>query len=181
MDIQTALSRTHSFSELLPIASQAEAKLSCLGCGYLCVAGYSGTIHIDALASRTLELLRRSNYEFSEAEREPGKRLAGRIDVLYHDIDMQLIGAGCFTKTLNILRELATAIFDWISGVKSVRFEWHGLAQSPNNDFQYYTRTQFQNLFGISPEEAESRNNISDKKQGPPPRWEPHRGMATIN
>jgi len=174
MNIQTALSNARSFSELLPIAQHAEVNISFWGSRYVCVNGYQGTLEVDALASKTLELLRQTNYEFSEEEREVGKRLAGRIDNVYHDDMMQCINAPCFTQITMFFITFTSSIIDWIRGVPSTQFEWYGLEQrlwhvSPpnyNSDFNYYTRAQLQAVFGITPEEADRRGYRRQERNG---------------
>lgn len=166
MNIHTALSGARSFSELLPIADHAEAKLSSWGERYICVAGFSGTLHIDALASRTMELLRQLNYEFSESEREPGKHLAKKIDKLYEDSFRQAEEANPFTRAFNILREIISGLFNYFSSTHSIWFQWHQGSFQHNVDFYFYTQMQLQTVFGISPEEAERRDCCRDSRDG---------------
>jgi hypothetical protein len=171
MNIKKTVSEIQSFSGLLPIAERAEVKLSLWGSRHVCVAGYEGTLHIDALASRVMRLLRQVNYEFNETERGPGKRLAARIDQLHAESDRQVMGANLFTQGLVTLRKTITCIFDFFIKCKviSTRFHWGSFGF--NDDFGHYTRTQLQTVFGLSPEEAERRNYIVGGHGGENPRW----------
>lgn len=174
MNIQTALSNARSFSELLPIAQHAEVNITFWGSRYVCVNGYQGTLDVDALASKTLELLRQTNYEFSEQERDVGKRLAWRIDNVYADAGTQCRNAHCFTQITMFFIAFTSSIIDWIRGVPSTRLEWFGLEQrlwhvSPpnyNSDFDYYTRVQLQAVFGITAEEADRRGYHRQESNG---------------
>jgi hypothetical protein len=169
MQIQQRLSETQSFSGLLPLAEHAEAKLSFWESRYLCVAGYEGTLGIDALASKTLELLHQANYEFSEEEREVGVRLARRIDVLYNDINIQIANYSCCKKTIFFFINVVSSLFYGIIGHPDIRSKWYGiglyanhdLGQYSNDDFSFYTQAQLQARFNISPAEASRRGFFS--------------------
>jgi hypothetical protein len=178
MYIERAVSDTQSFSGLLPIAEQAEARLSFWGYQYVYVNGYEGTLHIDALASRVLELLREVDYEFSEAERESGKQLAEKIDRLYVDTDRQFSEANCFTQAMTVLREIISRIFNYcILGNQPIRIMWHDdYLFNPNRNitFKFYTRTQFQDAFQMSPEKAEQNGyHLNSSYSGGNLRWAP--------
>jgi hypothetical protein len=175
MNLQAVVSNASSFSELLPIAERAEPHLSFWGSRYITVAGYEGSIDIDDLASHTLQLLSQFRFEFSLAEHEAGKRLAARIDTIYYEHHRQVDESHCFTRILLALRTWPCAIFNYLAyGDRGMLMKWRGQEQS-NDLFNYYTRAQFQEAFGMSPEEAERRDYIWDCRPGweggPPPRW----------
>jgi hypothetical protein len=175
MDIQAAVSSARSFSELRLIAERAEPHFSFWGSRYVTASGYEGTLDIDALASRTMELLDQFNFEFSLAEHNAGKRLAARIDRIYDEHNDQVDQADCFTRVLDVLRNFPCAFFNFlIYGDRGVVVRWRGHSDS-NHSFDYYTRMQFQNAFHMSPEEAESRGFIGGRRSGwaggPPDRW----------
>ena len=182
MEIQTALSRASSFSELLQIADLAEPHLSFWGTEFVSVSGYEGTLSIHELAARTLELLQQLNYEFSEEEREQGTRLASRVDNIYYNADDLQKDILCITKIMYIIKTIFS--FEWLFYSGSyTRTQWHGEAwvyrlgpMVYNDDFEYYTRSQFQQKFGLSPEEAASRR-IDLKRNDDPPRWRPPRWL----
>ena len=169
MQIQQKLSETKSFSGLLPLAEHAEAKLSFWESRYLCVVGYEGTLGIDALASKTLELLHQANYEFSEEEREVGVRLAKRIDVLYNDINIQFANYSFFNKIIGFFIDVISSVFNMIISRPNIQHKWYGvglyanpdLGQDSNNDFSFYTQAQLQARFNISPAEASRRGFFS--------------------
>ena len=180
MEIQTSLARASSFSELLQIAEHAEPHLSFWGSEFLSVSGYEGTLSINALAARTLELLNQLNYEFSEVERENGMRLASKIDDIYCNRDELPKNSHCITKIMRLFRVILS--FEWIFYDDThPRTRWHGdlwlygLGRMQNDDFEYYTHPQFQQKFGLSPEEAVNRQIDLERKDNPqrwkPPRW----------
>jgi hypothetical protein len=174
MHIQQKISETRSFSELLPLSQHAEVKLSFWGGRYVCVDGYKGTLDVDALASKTLELLRQKKYEFSEDERVIGRQLASRIDVLYNDSVVQCVHAPCFTKTLGFFIGVISSFFHRLIGHPNVCSEWYGKGryanddsgQYSNEDFMFYTQAQLQNKFNISPTEASRRELFSYEING---------------
>lgn len=180
MDVQTKVHDTRSFEELSQIADRAEVKLSFWGNVHIAVAGHEGQLDCDALAAKTMGLLKQLKYEFSEQERIAGTRLAGKIEHLYRDISAQLGSANFFIKTLRIVKGIAEMFFDWISGghsfyfgelrdfgISSIQYEWHGiLLQDTNDDFSFYTEKQLQTVFGISREEAERRGYRHEEKNG---------------
>jgi hypothetical protein len=177
MNIQTAVSGIRSFSELLPIAEHAQVRLSFWGSRYIHVVGYEGTIHIDALASHAKKLLKQLNYEFSEDERAPGRRLAARIDVLYAESDRQFNAANSFTKTLATVRKVICSIFSFLKGGLPPRFEWQGPSLESNDDFEHYTQAQLQRVFNLSPDEAERRGYILGWIGGRNLRWRVREGI----
>ncbi len=176
MSVQTVVSRASSFSELLPIAERAEPHFSFWGSRYVSVSGYEGTLDIDALAARTMELRRQLNFGFSLAEHTAGKRLAERIDRIYDDHQWQVSQANCFTRVLDFLRGFPCALFNYLAYKdRGVIIRWRGQEQR-NNSFDYYTRAQFQDAFHMSPEEAERRNYVQSCTNiagwtGPPDIW----------
>lgn len=175
MNIKMAVSRACSFSELMTIAEHAEARFSFWGTRYVCSTGYEGTLSIDAFAARTLELVKQFNYEFSLTEHASGRRLAKKIDVLYDKNDEQVSQAACFSRILHVLRVLPCAIFYYlIYGDRGIGWQWRGQHHS-NTIFEYYTRAQFQDAFGMSPEEATRRRLVKSSCEGsvggPPARW----------
>jgi len=165
MNIQQAISETRTFAELSSIVDSAQTEISFWGNRYICVAGYEGTLDIDGFASKTMDLLKQMNYEFSETERQSGHHLARKIDSLYGESSRQRINASCFTIMLNFLIEVSTSVFNRIKGVQPVLPAWYGIGQYANEDlglyanedFDYYTQLQLQSVFGISPDEAQRR------------------------
>jgi hypothetical protein len=176
MDIQAAVSSARSFSELRLIAERAQPHFSFWGSRYVTVSGYEGILDIDALASRTMELLDQFNFEFSLAEHNAGKRLAARIDRIYDEHLEQVNQADCFTRVLDVLRNFPCALFNYLMyGDRGVIFRWRGQEQY-NDSFDCYSRTQFQNAFHMSPEEAERRDLVESCATipgwvGPPDIW----------
>jgi len=160
MNVQETVSSARSFSSLLTIAERAEPHFSFWGCRYVSVSGYEGTLDINALAARTMELLHQFNHAFSPAEHTAGKRLAERIDRIYDDHQRQVAQADFFTRVLDVLRILPCGLFNYlVYGDRGVLYKWRGQEQH-NDSFDYYTLAQFQNAFHMSPEEAERRGLV---------------------
>ena len=165
INIQQAISETRTFAELSSIVDRAEIKISFWGNRYICVAGYEGTLDIDGFASKTMDLLKQKNYEFSETERQSGRHLARKIDSLYDESSRQPTDASCFTIMFSFWIEVTTFVYNRIKGVPLVIDEWRGTGQyangsigkHANEDFNCYTRAQLQSVFGISPDEAQRR------------------------
>lgn len=59
MQIQNTLSHVNSFFDLLPIVKEAKAELSFFGAQYVSVTGYEGTLEIDALAAKVIDLVKK--------------------------------------------------------------------------------------------------------------------------
>ena len=175
MNVQETVSSARSFSSLLTIAERAEPHFSIWGSRYISVSGYEGTLDVDALAARTMELLNQLNYGFSLAEHTAGKRLEERIDRIYDDHKRQVAQANVVTRILDFLREFPCALFNYlVYGDKGVLWKWRGQEQR-SQSFDFYTRAQFQDAFHMSPEEAERRGyiarHIPSREGGFPERW----------
>ncbi len=172
MNIDEAISHAQTFGEIQRVSAVSSAHLSCLGSRYITAEGYEGTAHIDAIAYRTMALLKQFRYEFNVVDREQGKLLSNDIERLYSDSRNHLFDSSCFTKTITLLRKLITGLCEhFIFGKESVEYEWHRLGQSQNTDFWRYTRIQFISRFGFSPEEATNVEMISARDDCPQ-RWE---------
>lgn len=173
MDIEMALSNAHSFSELWALTSRAEAKLSSWGRECVSVQGYEGISNVDVFAFKTIELLKKLNYEFSEQERSAGGHLANKIDHMYNDTSVQVMNSSCPIRILHIINRLIETLSNKIKGIpSSISHEWHCLGDTYNEDFDFYTEKQLQTVFGISKEEAEKRGYPHEEKNGIH-RWQP--------
>lgn len=168
MNIKEALTKVQSFEELWPIVEQSNEKLSCLGARYISVHGYEGTLHIDALAERVIAMVRK-NFEFTEQERKFGKLIAKKINHIYEENDKRIERSNCFTRILCMIREFLFC--PMLPTFGSTRWVWR--AESECFAFEYYTRSQFQSVFGLSPEEAKNQGYQLGyrSRTGDPERW----------
>jgi len=82
LSIQSKLNNVISFAELEPIVKEAKEDISFCGVRYIYVPGYEGSLHIDALAEKVMELVRK-NFDFDEQERSVGQRIASKITLFF--------------------------------------------------------------------------------------------------
>ncbi|KIC71639.1 hypothetical protein DB41_AT00020 [Neochlamydia sp. TUME1] len=61
MGIKKILESVSSFTELKPLACKAKVHVSFWGTRYITVLGYEGTLPIDALAGKVLELVKKKS------------------------------------------------------------------------------------------------------------------------
>lgn len=171
MTIDTLISKAGSFSELLKYAEHAEPKFSFWRGTHICVSGYDGVAHVNDLAFRTKEMQGIANYAYTDSEREDGKRLAARIDILYDEIGKLFSEANLLAQLIEMVRVVSSAIFNYFFyGVRNPYHEWRG-HETRNNSFEYYNRAQFVDTFHVSPEEAKKKNMIAGYISWPCPRW----------
>lgn len=167
MNIEQILTNATSVVDLLLIARVATTHLSFWGSRYVCVTGYNGTLDLDALAAKVIELVERSPH-FNEQERTCGREIASLIDRnIYDAIDIQVNNSNCLTSLFVQLRDVCTVIFlffrDGITGCLSqgTRWDWKE-AKIPflslyHNVFELYTAEQFKNQHGVDLEETKPR------------------------
>ena len=84
MSLKVSLNNAKSFSELKPIVDKARIGLSFWGHRYIIAIGYSGSLHIDALAARVIKLANNCKFNFSDSERMNGQFIASRINRIYN-------------------------------------------------------------------------------------------------
>lgn len=174
MNIDEAISSARTFGDIQRVAAVSSAHLSFWGSKYITADGFEGSADIDAIAYRTMEMLKQVNYEFNELERVQGKLLSDKIEELYRDVRIQKFDAGYFTLAITLMRMLVTQLFEYyVCGRRNTEYEWHGLGQVSNEDFMCYTRTQFVNRFSFQPEEAELSDNLElvPASENRPERW----------
>lgn len=128
MQLKDALKATPSFSELLPIAKQLDAKLSFWGSHYLVIEpkndesllNYEGTIPLDAVLKRVLEIIKISGRypsirkDFKHSEHSECKLLENEINRLYLADRMNLSQSSIITKIFVMIRSFFTDYqFEW--------------------------------------------------------------------
>ncbi len=162
MEIQKTLAEITSYEKLCEISKSSTPKLSFWGSQYIIVDGYERTLGIDDITKRLFELVGK-NYEFDEEERALGKTIASRIDFIYNDIDSQIRFSNLFTKILAILRSLCFH--------ETPRSYWK--LHYGNYTFETYTQSQFNNVFGCTPKDAQTKGfELGELDDGcAPRRW----------
>ena len=103
MDISIAVEQAKTIEELLPIAEQAHAGLSCWSGKYAEVKGYEGFLDIDKLADRAMRL--------SERPKSSSPEISQHITRIYNEGD-RLYKMSCFiTKIFLFIHQEFLDIF----------------------------------------------------------------------
>ena len=151
-DLRTAIGAARSFRELCPLVRHAEVRLSFWGSRYIQVQGYRGTLPIDALAKRVMELIKQ-NPNFDQHERSHGKTIAPIIDQIYDQSDKQVAEGAWFTKVFFWFRNIPNLI----AGPSFTRWIWKDCdetlassfpVKSYHKFFKYYTKEQHERDVG---------------------------------
>ncbi len=148
MRIEEYFPKVQSYEQLCEIAKYAEPKLSFWGKEYLVVDGYPGTLEINAIYRRSIHLIKKKP-EFNERERSLGKKIAGRISYIYEKSNSNLISSSIITKIIHFFRDFELNYY----GRLKTQWEFFG----DRFAFEFYSRSQFENVFWCSPETAQSR------------------------
>lgn len=149
MGIKKILESVSSFTELKPLACKAKVHVSFWGTRYITVLGYEGTLPIDALAGKVLELVKK-NPHFDETERECGKAIVYPIDMLYRNSDRMAKIRNCFTRLLLFLRLLPIKIKPRRTDIpwrwRECDSPWYTFDYTDGyyKVFYYYTRKQYE-------------------------------------
>lgn len=162
--IKKALANCNSIEELYRISEKANTKVAWWGKRYIYVEGYKGKLHIEALNIRVVELVKK-NFEFTEPEREMGKKIAAKITYLYKANDELVKKSNCLTKLLCKILNFFSSLKDCGYGP---RFHWGEYYEDGDCIiFDYYTQKQFQNVFNRLP----LANEEPERRYGYPVRW----------
>jgi hypothetical protein len=140
-----SMSKAKSFAELKPLVENANANLTIFGRRKFCVKGKWGSMDIDALV-RKVNVLVTKNYEFSEEERAHGKFIVSKINEFYATTDDQAGETNKKEKQRNVFTRTLCKIRDILP--PKIKFYWE---QHENEIFEYYTKTQYEKVFGHSP------------------------------
>ncbi|CDR34248.1 hypothetical protein [Criblamydia sequanensis] len=151
IELKTALSSSSNFIEFASIVKKVKEDISFFGGRYIYAEGYKGSIDIEALASRAIELMA-NNYEFNQEERITRKEVVSVIDDLFEK--------NYSRKVTNIITRICCAIRDFFRnlavllggvfcGKVSVRWQWK--YSDERDSFNYYTRSQYEKVFGKPP------------------------------
>lgn len=148
-----------TFSELRSIVDHASEGLTFMGYRYLRVDGYNGTVSIDALAARVMELVNKCNFNFSFMERRHGRAIAHKITRMYRSNDKRVQSQNFLIKFMDDLRNIPYRLYDMYAKegryCSATRWYWmEAVGESQYcNVFNFYTRNQYYYLwhFGRTP------------------------------
>lgn len=115
--VQSVLSNISSFTDLLPIVRKAKEDISFFGCRYIYIEEYDGTLPINALASRVMELAK-STINFSQDE--DYQEIVPLIDAIYLHNDERKKNP--FTRVLCSIRDIWSYYIQ--SNAEGSRFQW---------------------------------------------------------
>jgi hypothetical protein len=139
MNLEMLLYNSDKFIDLEPIIDGVKENISFWGHRYVYISGEKLTFPIDILPKRILELMKNNRYEYTDDERDAGKRIAAKINQIYEDNDERLIGKWFITRFF-------CYIIDQLSGY-SPRFYW----EEDHRIFDFYTEKQYEEIFHIKP------------------------------
>jgi len=113
MNVKDLLMQTASIAEIERIIQSAEAKVSFWGSRYISFTDpeYEGTLHIDDLAARVIQIAKERGFEFTQEERVTGRDLAQRITQLYDNCDALVDQVNCLTYCFIKLRKVFSLVF----------------------------------------------------------------------
>lgn len=163
---------SYSLINVLEISKRVTPQLSFFGTPYLSIDGSNLILPIDALAARVIDVVKQ-NPQFNEEERIIGKELAALIDRIYSLSIEQVNQSNCITRILWCLKENLYYLLCF-----SPRFYFHcSLTRwawmerecihviGYHQIFRYYTREQYVNVFGHSPEKDRGEDESAKFKK----------------
>lgn len=154
MNLESSLYRTDKFVALEPIIENVKEDISFWGIRYVYIQGSKDRFPIDILAKRVIELIRKTNFEFTDKERAAGEKIAIKIDRIYEDNDLRLQNKWFITRILCYISDnLFRTRDDIVKGIYDTRFYWK---EGENTTFDFYTDTQFLEKFNYSPNKESS-------------------------
>ncbi len=137
------------YNELLQFVEKTQPKLSFWGVKSLIIEGSKETHSLDSIAIRVFDLVKQ-NYEFSEKDREIGRKIMARIKEIYSESDLQVKKSNLLTRILEAIRGFFE-IFNDEHFVGRYRLD----LCFGEDIFELYTENQFKREFGMSPTIAE--------------------------
>ncbi|WP_042280963.1 hypothetical protein [Candidatus Protochlamydia sp. R18] len=141
MHLEDSLYQTDKFVELEPVIEQVKEGITFWGTRYVYLPGSSDRFHIDILARRVIELMEKTRFEYTEEERNAGKKIAAKIDQIYEDNDKRLAGKWFLTRFFCYLQD------NFREGGYHPRFHW----EYNNEKFNWYSASQYQEIFNRMP------------------------------
>jgi hypothetical protein len=157
-NISSEFEKVSSFETVQDMSENAEIHLSFWGCYYFTVKGYSGYLPgADAFLIKVMELVKKTNYEFDENQRDAGYKISKKINQFY-SVQNTLYKNSCLlTRILSVIREIfndrtnsrteqnSLKLFpNYVD--KNLRWPWIDFADSFL--FTRYTRNQYLKAFG---------------------------------
>ncbi len=187
MQVENALATTNSYKDILTIAEKADAQLSFWGSRYVIVEGYEGALDIDALAEKTIGIIREKNHVLENNERDELRQVTKFINRLYTDSDAQVDRSNCITWIFCKLRKYFAGIWNYtkergFGGGWPVRSDWMSeITYGYNRRCDFYTEDQFKTDFGCTPQEAKQRGFVVQFDQiGSLLLWKPPREWRKV-
>lgn len=141
------------FAEMLPLAEEAQPRISWFGARTLYIPSTGEELDIDALAAKMSDL--HKNYpDFLESERPLVRKISELINQLYDQNDAQVAACNCITRLITWIRDLWNAMWP-DTDVSATRWFWRecrrinclGHVDIPD----LYTKSQCQEVFGFDP------------------------------
>ncbi|MBS4163990.1 hypothetical protein PRO82_001299 [Candidatus Protochlamydia amoebophila] len=156
MHLENSLYQTDKFVELEPVIEHVKEGITFWGTRYVYLPESSDRFHIDILARRVIELMKKTRFEYTEEERAAGKKIAAKIDQIYQDSDKRLAGKWFLTRFFCYLQD------NFREGGYHPRFHW----EYDKESFNYYKASQNQETFNRMPEENNQTQITSYKSIG---------------
>lgn len=101
LNIRTTLENTDTLTDLLPIVQNSSDHISLFGSRYIKVLGYTGSLYIDDLARKVINVVLPITYKCdSEAERQTGMEITDLVDRIYKSNDNKLRNINIFSRFL---------------------------------------------------------------------------------
>ena len=90
MNLEKILYGTVQFVDLEPVIEDVKENIAFCGFRYVYIQGEKETFSIHILAKRVLELMKQTRFEYTDEEREAGKKIAASINRIYENNDERL-------------------------------------------------------------------------------------------
>ena len=117
--IQSVISNIFSYTDLLPIIEKVKEDISFFGCRYIYIEDYDGSLPINTLASRVMELAKTAlNYSLEDRYQE----IVPLIDALYLRNDERERKKNSFTRILCSIRDVWNHYIK--NDIDASRFQW---------------------------------------------------------
>ncbi len=143
-------SNIRPYNELLQFVENTKPNLSFFGTTYLTVQGSEKTQSIDSITIRIFDLVKK-NYEFSEKDREIGRKIMARIKDIYSESDLQVEKSNILTRIFVTIRH-----FFELCSTDHYRGRYRIDVCFDDDIFDFYTESQFLKKFWIYPKFAEA-------------------------
>ena len=178
-NISSEFDKVSSFNTVKNMAENAKIHLSFWGCYYFTVKGYSGYLPgADAFLIKVMELVKKTNYEFDENQRDAGYKISKKIDQFYSNKNTLYKNSCLLTRILSIIRGTFNDITNSRTEQNSLKLfpnyvntglRWHWIDFGDRLIFAVYTQNQYRKVFGKEPP-YHLTNKFSN-----PDRWFPPR------